>query len=167
MRRLRWLLGGLALLLCCALAGAWLLPQVLDWNRYRDTVAALASARLGREVRIEGPVSLSLLPQPVLTAGKVTLADAGGGVAVTAAELRLRVALGPLLAGRVDARDLVVRGLDITVPWHPGPGGLGPAVLAMPAPDWLTALSARIEGGRLSIGALAITDIQATLATRP
>lgn len=165
MRGLRWLLGGLALLLCAGLLGVWLLPSVLDWNRYRDTLAELASARLGRAVTIDGKVSLSLLPEPVLTAGKVSVADAGGGVSVTAAELRLRVALGPLLAGRVEARDLVVRGLDIRVPWHPGPGGLGPAVLAMPAPDWLAALSARVEHGRVAIGKLVIDDIDATLAT--
>lgn len=171
MRRLRYLLAGLVLLLGAGLVAAWQLPRVLDWNRYRDTLAELASARLGREVRIAGQVSLSLLPEPVLTAGKVSVADAGGGVAVTVAELRLRVGLGPLLAGRLDVRDLVVRGLDIRVPWRPGGArqpagaGLGPAVLAMPAPDWLAALSAHIEQGRVSIGRLVISDIDATLAT--
>ena len=176
MRGVRWLLAAVAILLAATLAGVWLLPSVLDWNRYRDVIAALVSDRIGRPVRIEGKVTLSLLPQPVLTAGRISLAgepgggpggsaQGGGGITATAAELRLRVALGPLLAGRIDAQDLVLRGLDMRVPWRPGPGSPGLAALVARTPSWLAALSARIEHGRLTIGQVAFTDINATLTT--
>ena len=39
MRGLRWLLAGLAVLLVVLVAGVWLLPSMLDWNRYRATIA--------------------------------------------------------------------------------------------------------------------------------
>jgi uncharacterized protein involved in outer membrane biogenesis len=160
MRGLRWLLAGLAVLLVVIVAGVWLLPSMLDWNRYRATIADLASERIGLPVRIDGPISLALLPHPVLTAGRVSLRGDGG--TVTAAELRLQVALGPLLGGRIDARDLVLRGLDVTLPWAPV---AGPGLLAKAAPDWLSHVSARVEGGRLSIGGFVLSDIDATLAT--
>jgi hypothetical protein len=159
-RGLRWLPAGLALLIAAAVAGVWLLPSMLDWNRYRATIAELASARVGLPVAIDGPISLTLLPHPTLTAGRVSLA--GGGGTATARELRLQVALGPLLAGRIDARDLVLRGLDVRLPWAPS---AGPALLARAAPDWLSHVSARVEGGRLSIGGLVLSGIDATLAT--
>ncbi len=147
-------------LLSATLLAAWLVPPMLDWNRYRDTMAELVSGRLGRAVKIEGPVSLSLLPQPLLTAGRITIADAGDGVTATVRELRLRLALGPLLRGRVDAQELVIGGPDLRLPWP-----IDVARLQGLAPDWLASLSARIEGGRLSLGGVAVTGIDATLGT--
>ena len=147
-------------LLGVLLAGVWLVPPWLDWNRYRDDVARLASAALGQPVRISGPISLRVLPQPLLVAGGVSVAEGTAGATVTAEELHLRVALGPLLAGRVDAQELVLRRADIRLPWP-----LDPAALALRTPSWLSALSARIEDGRLSVGDVEVTGIQATLAT--
>jgi hypothetical protein len=151
-------LGLVALLLLLA-GGAWLAPTVLEWNRYRADVSGLASAALGQKVRIEGRVTLRVLPQPLLVAERVTV-DASAGATVTAEQLLLRVALMPLLAGRVEARELVLRGADIRLPWPPDP-----AALALRTPSWLSALSARIERGRLQIGEVAVTGLEATLAT--
>jgi len=160
MRSARLLLGGVVLLLALGLAAAWFLPPLLDWSRYRDSIATLASERLGREVRIAGPVSLTLLPEPELTADGVSLADAGDGIAIRAAQLRLRVALGALAAGRIDAQELVLRGAEMHVPWP-----FRPLRIAADAPAWFTTASVRIEDGRLSIGGLAFADIQASLTT--
>ncbi|WP_264714609.1 AsmA family protein [Limobrevibacterium gyesilva] len=133
---------------------------MLDWNRYRDDIAALASDTLGRHVQIDGPVSLTLLPQPMLLAAKVTVGQGGGGIGITAAELRLRVALGALLSGHVDAQELVLRGADMRVPWPPAPDAF-----MVRAPAWLSSLSARIEDSRLSIGSVTLTGFSATLTT--
>ena len=46
----------------------------------------------------------------MLTAADVAARRRRSGHAITAAEMRLRVALAPLLAGRIDARELVLRG---------------------------------------------------------
>ncbi|MBV9736157.1 MAG: AsmA family protein, partial [Acidisphaera sp.] len=158
MRVLRALLFGLAALLALVAAAAWLAPGLLDWNRYRANIATLASAELGRTVRIDGPVTLTLLPEPVLTASRVAVADAGDGVTITAAALRLRVGLGPLLRGRIDARELVLRGADLHLPWPIAPG------IFVRRPDWLAQLSARIENGQLEVAGVTLTGIDATLS---
>ena len=161
MTTLRWITAVLTAAVLATLAAAWAVPPVLDWNRYRDVIGVLASGTLGRPVRIDGPVTLRLLPQPVLTARRVVLAEDAQGVTATAAELRLRVALWPLLSGLVDAQDLVIFGLDARLPWP-----LGQATSALRAPAWLSALSARIEDGRLTIGEAVVAGIDATLSTR-
>ena len=155
-----WLIG-LAAILVVAVVAVWQVPQYLDWNRYRATLEALASTTLGRPVTIHGPITLNLLPQPVLTAAQVSIGgDAAADVSIRVEALRIRVALWPLLGGRVDARELVLRGADLLVPW-PTP----PTVLRRQAPAWLAAYSARIENGRLTVGRVNFTGIDATLAS--
>ena len=162
MRVARFLFGGVVLLLALVLAAAWLLPPLLDWGRYRDAIATLASDRLGREVRIAGPVSLTLLPEPVLTASDVSLTDAGDGIAIHAAQLHLRVALLALAAGKIDAEELALRGAEMHVPWP-----FRPIQIAAGAPLWFAAASVHIEDGRLVIGSLAFTGVRATLSKDP
>ncbi len=162
MRAGRAALIGLAVVLAFLVAGLWAVPGLLDWNRYRDSVESLATSGVGRPVRIGGAISLHLLPQPILTASGIAVDDTGDGVVLTAQELRLRVALGPLLAGKVDARDLTLRGADLRLPWPPAPGAL-----AQRPPAWLTGLQARVEESRIQVGGLAVTGIDAGLATDP
>lgn len=156
---MRAALAGLVLVLALLVSAVWIVPGLLDWNQYRGSIAALASSALGRSVRIEGDVTLTLLPQPVLTASRIEVADAGDAVTLTARELRLRVALGPLLAGQVDARELAVSGADLSLSWPPAPGAL-----AQRPPAWLTGLQARLEGGRVAVGGLVLSDINSMLA---
>jgi hypothetical protein len=159
-RLFRTLLIVLALLVGGGAAAAWFVPPQLDLNAYRGEIAELASARLGRDVRIGGKIRFRLLPEPTVTASDVSLGGTGGGVRVTASQLRLRVALAPLLSGRVDARELVLRGAELRLPWP-----LDPAVLRLRRPSWLAAVSARVEDGRLLVGKLAVTGIDGTLVT--
>jgi hypothetical protein len=149
----------LSVLVGAVLAAAWLVPPRLDLNSYRADIARLAAGRLGRAVRIDGPITLRLLPEPILTAASVSV-GADEGIRVTAAELLLRVALWPLLDGQIDARELVLRGADLRLPWP-----LDPDSLMVHTPTWLSALSARVEEGRLTIGDLSFAHIDATLTT--
>ncbi len=160
MALLRFLLYLVILLLASAVVAAWLVVPRLDPNLFRAELTNVASNRLGRDVRIDGAIHLDLLPEPTLTAADVKLGSDPGGVRVTAPELRLSVALGPLLAGRIDARELVLRGAEMQVPWP-----LDPAVLMVRTPRWLSSFTARVEDGRLSIGGLRFTGIDATLST--
>ena len=161
MPRMRAWLIGLAAILVVAIVAVWQVPQYLDWNRYRATLEVLASTTLGRPVTIHGPITLNLLPQPVLTAAQVSIGgDAASDVSIRVEALRLRVALWPLLGGRVDARELVLRGPDLLVPWPAEPDAL-----RRRAPAWLAAFSARIENGRLTVGRVNFTGIDATLAS--
>ena len=96
MRLLRALLVLLLALAVIVPLAAWLVPPRLDMNRWRADFASAASARLGRSVTIGGHIALELLPEPMLTASDIAV---GGGEAIgfTAAHMRLRLALGPLL----------------------------------------------------------------------
>ncbi len=157
MRRVRLLLATLTVVIVAIAVAALVVPQMLDWNRYRGAIAAVASGRLGRPVTIAGPVGLTLWPAPQLTAEQIDVGGEGhSGFHVAA--LRLRVGLWPLLAGHVEARELVLHGLDLRLPWP-----LPQAVLASRPPHWLGAFAARIEGGTLHLGNLMVTGVDATV----
>lgn len=161
MRRARALLLLAGGLLAALLAALWIIPRQLDWNEYRATIEALASASLGHEVRIEGPIGLSVLPEAALSAGGVRVADAGDGVTISARQLRLGIALAPLLAGRVEPRELELLAPRIALPWPPPPDAR-----VMQPPAWLAGLKARISDGKVRIGEMAFSQVEATLATR-
>ncbi len=161
LRRLAWAVP--VGLIATLLLAAWLVPLALDWNQYRQTVANLASRTLGRGVIIDGPIVLRLLPEPSLIAGKISFSDQDSqGVLVSARELRLRLGLWPLLSGHIDARELVLIGADISMPWPSG----GEILLAH-RPDWLSRLSARIDASRITVGDVVLNDVNATIATDP
>ncbi len=164
MRALRALLWLLLLLAVALPVAAWLVPPRLDLDRFRGDIASAAAARLGRSVTIGGRIALRLLPEPMLTASGIAIGSPSEvraeSISITAAELRLRLALGPLLEGRIDARELVLRGADVRLPWP-----LDPSQVMVRTPYWLSALSASVEDGKLSIGGLNFTGIDATLTT--
>ena len=46
MRKGRVVLASIAALLVLLVACVWLLPRLLDWNQYRDSIAALATVAI-------------------------------------------------------------------------------------------------------------------------
>ena len=162
MRAGRLVLLSMAAILAVLIAVIWILPGMLDWNRYRGSIAGLVAAGIGRPVRIDGNITLHLLPQPFLTATDLEVDDAGDGVVLHAKAIRLRVALGPLIAGRVDARELTLQGADLRLPWPPPPGAL-----SRRPPAWITGLQARVEESRLRIGNFVLSGIDASLGADP
>ena len=160
LQRLRLFAALLVLSLAVTVTAAWIVPRVLDWGQYRAAVEAVASAGLGRPVRIAGPIRLSLLPEATLVAGDVTVPDTGDGASATAAQLRLRVALGALLAGRIEPQDLALRGVQMRLPW-PLTALVSPRLVA-PA-----GLHARLEDGTLAVGGLQVSAITADLRVDP
>ena len=82
---------------------------------------------------------------------------------LTAQELRLRVALGPLLAGKVDARDLTLRGADLRLALAPSAGSAGAAAARLAD----GACRRELEESRVQVGGLAVTGIDAVLTTDP
>ncbi len=105
---------GLGLLvLAIALAAALLVaPGFVDWNAHKDRISQEVFDLLGRDLTIDGDVSLAILPAPTLSASRVRLANIEGGSAPSMAELealKVRIAFLPLLQGeiRVESVDLV------------------------------------------------------------
>ncbi len=101
----RLVLAGLALLL---LALVWLtvFGVSLDGERYRGTLARLASQQLGRELRLDGELTLKLSLRPALTVKRARLlqpAGFGGDDFLQVGELQVRLDLWPLLRGQLRA----------------------------------------------------------------
>ncbi len=156
------LLAPLAAILASLLLAAWAVPPLLDWSRFRTAIAAIAARNLGRPVVIGGEVRLRLLPEAVLTASDVTLADQGDGISGQVATLRLQAAMLPLLAGRLALRDLVLSAPVLRLPMRL------PDALAHPSrPEVPHAFAARVEDGTLRIGQVRITGINAAVHGGP
>ncbi|MCU0943845.1 MAG: AsmA family protein [Rubritepida sp.] len=99
MRRALALAAALLLGLPAALlAGLWLF---FDPDSLRPRLEAEASRALGLPVRIGAPLALDLGLQPGLALGEVTVTGADGAPALTLERGAARLALAPLLAGRV------------------------------------------------------------------
>ena len=114
-RRLRKLLlfgaGGLILLL---VAAALIVPALVDVNSYRPKIEQLAQEKLGREVRL-GELGLSLFPGVAVTVDGLGVADGEGGEMLSAKQVRLGAALGPLLGGRLEIGHVVVEEPEVTL----------------------------------------------------
>ena len=63
LNRIYIIVGTLAILV---LAGAFIVPRLIDWSDYRDRMEELAGDVLGNQVTIRGDIEFSLLPQPRL-----------------------------------------------------------------------------------------------------
>jgi uncharacterized protein involved in outer membrane biogenesis len=141
-------------------ATIWIGPRLLDWNAHRGAIEAAASGFLGRDVEISGPIRLSLLPEPSITAERVVVRDDGDGVRMGTRALTLNLSLGALLTGSVEVTHVVLDRPDIRLPW---PLPQGP--ISIEPPPWLAALSADITRGSLVIGPLHVTGADLSVVT--
>ena len=86
-------------------------PSFIDWNRYKGDVAAAVREATGRDLAITGDLDLAFLPTPHLVASDLRLASFAGAAEpdmIRLSGLRLRVALVPLLRGRLAVTSLVL-----------------------------------------------------------
>lgn len=89
------------------------LPNLVDWNKFKPQFADGVRAATGQDVTIEGELTFKLLPSPAVTAANVSLANVEGGVSENFIELErldLRVELLPLLSGDLKITSLVLEG---------------------------------------------------------
>lgn len=106
------------ILLTFVLAGLIFTPQFIDLDRFRGPIAAQLAERIGLPVELTGPIALSLLPTPTLTARAVRVANPPGAAAADMVRLRaleVKPALLPLLAGRIelDSASLIDPEIDL------------------------------------------------------
>jgi len=108
----------LAILVALILASLVLAPQFIDLNRFKAPIAAELTAQTGRTVELRGPLALSLLPGPTVTARDVHLVNPPGAVVGDMVRLRaveVKLAFWPLLARRVEIRSATLLEPDIDV----------------------------------------------------
>ena len=99
------ILGVLALLVAAVL----IVPSFIDWNQYKTEITAGAESATGRQLIIDGDIGLSVLPAPALVVEDLRLAAPPGATdadTVRLKSLEVRIALGPLLGGRIQVEQI-------------------------------------------------------------
>jgi uncharacterized protein involved in outer membrane biogenesis len=99
---------GLAIAIILAIVAALVAPLVVDWNHYRASIEAEASRLTGLNVSVGGQIDASLLPSPTITLRNVEAGDPAHGPHLRVGTLKLELALGPLLRGRLQATQVQV-----------------------------------------------------------
>jgi uncharacterized protein involved in outer membrane biogenesis len=134
-------------------------PMIVDWNSYRGVFEEEASRILGRDVRVGGAVAVRLLPTPYVKFEKLRIADTvstGGDPLFRADTLTMRLSIGALLKGAVEAENVELKrpALRLAVDQE-GRGNWRTLSLSQGALPFLPAdvalKSVGITGGRLTL----------------
>lgn len=101
------LLVAIAVFVITVVAALFAVPYFVDWNSYRSNFEEEASRVIGREVQVDGDVTLHLLPTPYFRLEKVRIADASAGLTFFKAEsLSIRLSIPPMARGVVEANEI-------------------------------------------------------------
>jgi len=147
-----------AAILVPLLGAAYLVPRLLDVEGYKPALAEAVKQATGRELVIDGPLKLTLLPVPRISARSVHFANAVGGTGAQMVDVRW-IGASPswsaLLQGRVEIGRLILYKPAVVletdangVPnWEFKPGAGGQQEAGAPS-----------EGLHLAVGKLDIVD---------
>ena len=108
MRKLAYIIGGIVILV---IAAALIAPFFVNLNDYKGMIEAKAKDATGRDLKIEGSISLSLLPLPSVSVSGIKFGNAPGGTAPNMAEIEsatVKVALMPLLSHKAEITSIVL-----------------------------------------------------------
>jgi uncharacterized protein involved in outer membrane biogenesis len=86
-------------------------PMFVPLNSYKGLIAEKTKAATGRDLKIDGDISLSLLPMPSVSVSGIKFGNAPGASAPDMATLekaRVKVALMPLLGGKIEISEIVL-----------------------------------------------------------
>ena len=106
-RTLSWI----AVSLIAAFAGLLILPKVIDWEPYKGRLAEFLTRVGGREVAVDGPIEIALLPQPLIVARNFRVDNAPGSVAPSlfeARQLTVTLSWSALLRGRLGLERVMI-----------------------------------------------------------
>ncbi len=161
----RRLLGSLVVI-ALVLASVIALPLLIDWSFLAPRISQHASAALDRQLDIDGPIAVGILPSPWIEVGEVRLADADGAgdqAMLRIERARLAVAFRPLLDRRLEINDARIEGLSLALAvddagrpnWALGhtDAKATEAAPAQPLSGWLPR-SLRVTDGHVSVDRL-------------
>ena len=117
-RILKWLLAAAGILVTVLIAAVAAVVLFFDPNDYRDEIAAGLSDKLGREVTLDGPLTLSLFPWLAIESGGLQVADAPGFAdtpMLRVERARAAVQLLPLLSGSLRVGRVTVSGVTLNL----------------------------------------------------
>lgn len=115
---LKWILGGLVGLLGLVVIAVIALTLLVDPNDYRDEIATQVEKHTGRELTIDGEISLSYFPWLGLRLGAMQLGNAedfGPEPFASIDSADVRVKFLPLLLARVEMDTVVLHGLKLNL----------------------------------------------------
>ena len=98
----------LCVFLVLAVAAILVVPGLVDWSQYKQQVAARVGALIGLDVAIDGDMDFAVLPTPHLSASGVRIVGDVAQDMASVAALEARVALLPLLTGRIQVERVVL-----------------------------------------------------------
>ena len=153
------ILIGLAAVVVLLIAAVFIVPSVIDWKSYEPEIAKAVRDATGRELRIDGDISVSVLPLSI-SIGEFRLSNAEGMPSpemISVAGVDIKLALFPLIGRSVVVESLVVRepAIFLEVDAEGRPNWLfEPAMPAAPAPP-----AAEREAG-LPISGLELADVR-------
>ena len=110
---MRFVYGLLAFLALLVLA-VFVVPLLLDWERFKPEITERMEAVAGRELWIDGEIAVSILPSPKVTITDLRLANLPGATVPDIARVEsidLALALGPLFSG-----EFAITGLEMVEP---------------------------------------------------
>ena len=99
----------LLVLLVLVVAALFIVPSLLDWEGFKPEITERLEAITGREIAIDGPLEVSILPTPTIKATDLRIANVPDALAPDLARigsLDLALALGPLLGGEIAVTSL-------------------------------------------------------------
>ncbi|MEM1090424.1 MAG: AsmA family protein [Pseudomonadota bacterium] len=122
MKLIKWLFIGVGVLVVLVVAAGLILPMVIDPNDYRERIASEASKALDREVRLDGPLALSVFPWAAIELNEVSIANDTGFSAphlLSVGEATVRVRLLPLLRGQLRVGEVLLRAPQVNLEIDP------------------------------------------------
>ncbi len=110
LRLIKWFLGFLVTLAVLIIAAIIVIPMVFDPNDYRQDIAELVKKQTGRDLALDGELSVSVFPWLGIRTQGLTLSQPEeiGGDMVSVQNAQLRVKLAPLLSKQVHIDTVVL-----------------------------------------------------------
>ncbi len=117
------------IVLVAVLGAALLAPFVVNWNAYRSNLEAYGHKLTGRDVAIDGPISVRLFPWPRLVTENVSIANPNGiegEATLSARSMNVELTLAGLFAGEIRVESItldhpivhLIRNADGTGNWN-------------------------------------------------
>jgi hypothetical protein len=159
-RWVKWLLGAIGALAVLVVIAAALLPRIVDTPRIQAYIATSAAQSLGRPVKFSA-VTLRVLPLPAIELHDLEVADDprfGTAPFLRLQTGRVRLKLVPLLSGRVELGDIVLKKPVITL-IQAADGRLNISTLGASAEPRAAPRPGRPGSGPAAAGAAAITRV--------
>ena len=114
---LKWFGGILLAFVLLIVAAVIIVPRVIDPNDYRDQITEIAREHTGRELLLEGDLSMSVFPWLGIRTEGLSLSQPEeiGGAMVQVDTAQLRIKLLPLLGKRVEIDTVILKKPQISL----------------------------------------------------